>query len=431
MDAQSKIKNALINHLVDLSQVSHIEENLEFPIEVFNENIQQIILEINQSLNFNKDFISMGVIHSLSVACGNKYKLRVKNGYTAPLIFWLCVIGSPGAMKTHPVNLMLKPIKNIDKIEFKKYKQAIDNWNSQEIKQGRKPKFKQLCVSDSTIEALCEVLDYNPRGVSFHKDEIVGLLNDMNKYRKGSDEQFWLESFSNQSMTINRVTKDTTVIDDININIIGTIQDDVLNQIISNHSDNGFIDRFLFSQTELKAYPINDVELRKEVLDAWDEVVNFYNEKSTYLDQEDIVYCEIKDDVMKYYMECDAEYVSYQMSDYENTVIKNYISKIKTYMPRFILFFIIQDVMFDDCDFKATLEHVEKAKKVCDYYLNNARKLFTETEHKRDIDNVFSSIKGATKSEIIKRLQVKGFKNSEIAKKLKVSKSYVSKILSS
>ncbi len=79
----------------------------------------------------------------------------------------------------------------------------------------------------------------------------------MNRYRKGSDEQFWLESFNNGSYIVNRVTKEPLLIEDTHINIIGTIQPDILNGIISQHGANGLTDRFLYTSNETNIYPIS------------------------------------------------------------------------------------------------------------------------------------------------------------------------------
>jgi hypothetical protein len=65
-------------------------------------------------------------------------------------------------------------------------------YNKIDIKQRAnetKPGFKQTIVSDSTLEALHVVHSINKTRICFYKDELVGFLNDMNRYRKGSDEQ--------------------------------------------------------------------------------------------------------------------------------------------------------------------------------------------------------------------------------------------------
>ena len=78
----------------------------------------------------------------------------------------------------------------------------------------------------------------------------------MNKYRKGSDEEFWLESFNNGSYIVNRVTKEPIMVENININIIGTIQHDVLHKVVTDYAGNGLIDRYLSTSAEDKVYPL-------------------------------------------------------------------------------------------------------------------------------------------------------------------------------
>ena len=74
----------------------------------------------------------------------------------------------------------------------------------------------------------------------------------MNKYREGSDEQFWLSSFDGETWVSNRKSTGVSMIDNPHIPIIGGIQPSVLTELASggNRSDSGFMDRILFSYPE-------------------------------------------------------------------------------------------------------------------------------------------------------------------------------------
>ncbi|MGM0806469.1 MAG: DUF3987 domain-containing protein [Bacillota bacterium] len=52
------------------------------------------------------------------------------------------------------------------------------------------PQGQQLVTSDATWEALAEILENNPRGIMFHRDELSGWVKGMDQYRaKGADRQ--------------------------------------------------------------------------------------------------------------------------------------------------------------------------------------------------------------------------------------------------
>ena len=56
----------------------------------------------------------------------------------------------------------------------------------------KKPRKSQFIADDITIEALVDLHQESKNSVGVFKDELAGWFKDMNKYREGSDLQFWL-----------------------------------------------------------------------------------------------------------------------------------------------------------------------------------------------------------------------------------------------
>jgi len=190
----------------------------------------------------------------------------------------------------------------------------------------KKPKFKQILISDYTVEALHQVHNHNPKGLGMYKDELNGFLNDMNKYRKGSDMEFWLESFNNGSFIVNRATKEPVVISDICINLIGTIQHQILTDIIAKYQGNGFIDRFLFTSPESNVYELNDHSIPEGINSKWNDFVKYIYQCSEYFDSEDTIHLKMSDDVFKQYKKIDRQFVVIQKDHNEHNDVKNYLS---------------------------------------------------------------------------------------------------------
>lgn len=404
------------------------EPRPRFPIEVLPDDCQAFINELNRTLKYNRDFLAISMLFVFATVNGNKYKLRVKNGWIAPTVFWFMAVGEPGTMKTHPLGSIIRPLSQIDKASKQRYDMEMDEWNRQEQK-AKKPRFNQILLSDYTIEALHEVHAYNKRGLGLYKDEIVGFLNDMNKYRKGSDEQFWLESFNNSSYQINRVSKEPIRLDDIMINVIGSIQPLVLSKVAKDYAGNGLIDRFLYTAAELEIYPMGTDDINQEWFEWWTSVVMRANDLFDYRDTHDGVILEMTDDAMAEMIATDAEFVRMQTSDEETNEIKTYLSKMKTYLPRFALIIALMDTLFTGIDAEVTGHHFRQARLVCDYFIRSARAVFTEAETAQEIANVRKAKATETKADQILHLSGKGFKNSEIAKALKTPASYVSKVI--
>lgn len=401
-----------------------------FPIEVFPKDVAQFITSLHDTLNYNIDFLSLAAMFTISVCNGNRHKLQVKNGWIAPTIFWFSIVGEPGTMKSHPVGLMINPLRDLDKDSKRLYDVDMEEWNRiDKERKPRKPRFKQILISDYTLEALHDIHDFNKRGIGLYKDELVGFLNDMNKYRKGSDEQFWLESFNNKSYVVNRVTKEPIFIEDININILGTIQPKVLNTIVREFQGNGLVDRFLYSRSESEIYPLPRLDIDPAWIKWWGDAIKNISNSYTYEGPDSTAIIHMTTEAMEFFYDCDLELIEMQRSENITANMKGYLNKIKTYLPRFALLMYIFDRSFGDLTSQVNHSHMERAWQICQYFIKSAMNLFNEVETTMEINEVAQALNGKTKKEKIAHLHAKGFKNNQISKVLTTSPVFVSRIL--
>lgn len=413
-------------------KLSVVEEDIptahdHFPIDVFPKFIQDYIKELNRTLNFHMDFSAAAAMFTVATSNGNRYKLRVKNGWEAPTIFWFACVGYPGTIKTHPVKMLTRPLNKIDVRSKDAFDEELKHYDP-ESKQPR-PKFKQLLISDYTLEALHSIHDINKRGIGLYKDELKGFLNDMNKYRKGSDEEFWLESFNNGSYIVNRVTKDPVMINNICINIIGTIQHDVLHKVVTQYAGNGLIDRFLFTASETTVYPLTDLEINERYMIQWNELINRINEYYSYHNHHDSETLTMGPDAFQVYKKIDEEYVGIQNGNDKSQGLKNYLSKMKTYIPRFALLLAIMESICEGVEVEVTPDHMLGAKKVADYFVSTAEKIFDTHDVLLDIQEAETNMRGLKKSEKIIKLSEKGYRGSDISRYFGMSRQAVSKII--
>lgn len=404
-----------------------------FPIDVFPQSVQEIVYELKEGADYYEDFVSVAILAAYATCNGNKIKLRVKNSWLAPSIFWFIALGAPGTKKTHPLKTILKPLIESDISSKKQYDSEIKDYEAGD-KKGKKPQFHQTLMQDYTIEALHLVHSINPKGICLYKDEIKGFLNDMNKYKaggKGSDEQFWLESFNNGHYTVNRVTRDPLMIENINIQLIGTIQPEVLDDVISEYSGNGLVDRFLFTRAETKVYPMSKKDIDPNVLQRWNDNIKsiLAHPEMWYTDERDTKILDMDDTCKDMYFTFDEWLTDIQNDENETSQIRGYISKLKSYYPRFILILTLMDMFADGVEAEVTPEVMERAERVTKYFLSTARAVFAESEENRENKSVLAGLNGKTKVEKIQILHKRGFKNAEIASLLKTYASYVSKVL--
>ena len=407
---------------------------INFPLWVLPDDVQQYIGGLRHALNYKEDFLAVAFMFTVASLNGNKYKLRVKNGWTAATTFWFAVVGESGVMKSHPINQMVRPIKTIDKASKKHYDALMEDYNridEKDRKRAVKPKFRQILIEDFTLESAHHAHDTNKRGLGLHKDELVGFLNDMNKYRKGSDEQFWLESFNNSSYIVNRVTKEPLMIDNIMINIIGSIQPSVLNEVAGAANGNGLVERFLYTTSESNIYPISVADINPDWIKWYDSIINNIEKQLEYIDQDDTVILEMTPEAFRLFVQQDSDLCDIQKNDNETSGMRNYINKIKTYMPRFALLMCIMQGTIEGTKFEVTAEHMKRASALSDYFISSARSIFQDGERSKEASIVKRAMnsKGMTKIEQIVELKSKGFSQVEIAKQLNTPASYVSRIL--
>ena len=438
-----------------IDEVKHLDV-FPFPIDIFPDVLREFIKEVSVKANFSQDFISVSIMSVVSTVLGQKVELLVDETWRTNPIFWFAVVGAPGSKKSHPVRFVIDPLKRFDKISKEQYDIELSNYNAylelneHEKKQNDriyKPDWMQYVVKDATSEALFYVHNINKNGILLYKDELMGWIKGMGQYKggKGDEMEKFLSMFDGDELKINRVSKEPLFLDKTCMNLIGTIQNEVISQI---PKDNGFLHRFLFTNTDSKIKRRSELKIDKAH-------INNYN---IFLDEvKKLVECvsgkiifEITDDASEKYTFIDNWICDLQESDDTEPFIVEYCEKLKTYFPRFCLLisameFVHNDTLTtkkvntddnwfsvnDDNDIRHTIEvgHMEKAFDLIKYFLRTAEILFAENKIKKEVKEVALRMNGKTKLEKIEEMYLKGIKAIDISKELDVSKSYVSKII--
>jgi hypothetical protein len=147
----------------------------------------------------------------------------------------------------------MAPIQAIQKVLYQEYREALadyENLSAEERKETPRPTLRQLITTDATIEALKEVLDTNPNGLIFARDELSGWARAFGQYKsgKGDDRQNWLSFWSGSQIVCNRKGQPPVFIDDPFVCLVGLLPPDVLNELIDPQGrEDGMEARILFS----------------------------------------------------------------------------------------------------------------------------------------------------------------------------------------
>ena len=150
--------------------------NKKFPTEIFPKNIQNLIVNAENTVGYHPDYLSAGILSTCSTAIGNSVKLS-NGSYLSPSILWEAIIGRSGDGKTHPLEFAKKPLENFDKQNYQNFKKSLSLYNNKGEKDKiSKPAYAKFILGDYTPEKLLESLQQNDKGVLIFKDELIGWV---------------------------------------------------------------------------------------------------------------------------------------------------------------------------------------------------------------------------------------------------------------
>lgn len=387
----------------------------EFPIDIFNENIQVLIKELTEKTNAIPDFIGTSLLYTASVCIGNSFLGRACNTFIENASLWIANVANSGVGKTPSVKPILNPLrkKNIHLVkdynnkldDFKRYDKLTKKEKENEI-EVKEPLRTQILVNDITQEALMEIHGDNVGGLGVDKDELAGWIKDMDKYRAGSDVQFWLSSWNGEAVFSNRKTSKSAFVQMPFISVYGGIQPKVFRMFNSEElNDSGFLSRLLISYPETKVPYLNLASIDEDLL-LWynEEIIRCFDviRRNVHVNEDG----EIKPTIIDFAPEASLYFkdVYNKMSDIQNSeevseYLKTMYPKQKNYIIRFSLILHIFNCFFDKSKYteQIELETVKKAVKLSDYFIEQAKKVKVESNDLNDIKA--TTTKGKTAHE--------------------------------
>ncbi|MEG1400781.1 DUF3987 domain-containing protein [Bacteroides sp.] len=274
----------------------------QFPLHIFPAKFQDIARTTSNCLGYPLDFIAGSMLFVMSVAVGNTYSVKVKEGWTECAILYLAIVGKAGTNKSHPMSFAMRPLFDHDVKEHRKFKTLFAEYQellslSKTERENRgvnetptAPSLKKFVVSDITQEGLAYIHEQNKQGICLYVDELKTWTNNFNRYSKGSEEQFWLSNFSGKPIIVDRRSNEHSIsVRKSFISVIGSIQFHQLCDLAKgDKSDNGFIDRILFVvPCDLqKRYWSND-ELPQHINILWGNLIGELIDIDCALDEND------------------------------------------------------------------------------------------------------------------------------------------------
>lgn len=262
---------------------NELPEVESFEPEILPESIRGYILDTSQRQQSPLDFVAHAAICGLSAVLGRKCLIRPKQNddWTVVPNLWGMVVGRPSTMKSPSIKEALKPLQameaeatkqyRLDKQEydqklklFKIEEKQAEETAKKQLKSNRDDALKALkdaefdesppvrrrfIVNDATVPKLGELLNENPNGLLWYRDELSGWLSELQKEDNQAERAFYLECFDgNCRYTYDRIGRGTIEIENCTLSVIGGIQPSkvkpLVRQAAKGVADDGLLQRF-------------------------------------------------------------------------------------------------------------------------------------------------------------------------------------------
>ena len=443
---KSKIKE--LKKSIEITEEPKInKEDLVFPIDIFPKDIQTYLLECNSKLDSSVEYMGVSLLWLISVCIGNTIDVEVKNGWNENLSVWISVVGKAGLGKTPSISNIIFPLIKINAKEIKNYIKESEKYEyytnlpkkeKDEHSEVFKPKKTQFIANDITLEALVDLHQESDNSVGVFKDELAGWLKDMNKYREGSDLEFWLSTWSGKSVNLNRLTRKGSFVEKPFIPVLGGIQPSIFNTFYTDENkDNGFMDRMLLCYPDLKIDHYNDSEISEDILKWYKEIIiSFYDTlKGVITRNEDgdieTLTAKFCPDAKIEWKRMFNEMTDIQNNEEENEYLKSMFPKQKSYIPRFACLIHVFDEFFTEGGNTLLIskESVLKAEKLSKYFIATAKKIKINSVEVSKLKTTIVANKGKNEKEKLFEIWKlsNNFNKSETAELLGVSRVTIGK----
>ncbi|MFN6983122.1 MAG: DUF3987 domain-containing protein, partial [Brevundimonas sp.] len=186
---------------------------------------------------------AMAVISGVAASKGWVIRPDPDNGtWEEAPVLWVVMIGPSGAGKTPVLREVGKPVWELERALAEEnqvlqgeFEAELQAWSSKK-KEERGPRpvpppKRRLVVTDTTPEALAEILSHNP-GVISIQDELKGLLASWAREDRTEGRTLYLSAYTGHALVVDRKSYGTTYLERPMVALLGGIQPGPWNLIV-------------------------------------------------------------------------------------------------------------------------------------------------------------------------------------------------------
>lgn len=256
-----------------------------FPLALLPKSISAYASDIAERMSCPVEFAAVGLLTTLASAIGGQIHIKPEEFGTwmVPAGIWAMTVSPPSSIKTPPLSEALRPLRNLDREAAEQHRLAIQQYeidkgiydkgiksaiqsgnNNPGLVEPIKPGMKRYIVNDTTYEKLIEIAQANQDGILVFRDELVGWFHSLNKENQKEARGLYLTGWAGtESYATDRIGRGHVRADRVNISLLGTIQPNVVRQIVYDAVSGGGGDDGLIARFQLAVYPDPTREYKK------------------------------------------------------------------------------------------------------------------------------------------------------------------------
>lgn len=268
------------------------------PTEVFHPDIEKIIIEVSEAKSVPQEMIIANILALASACIGRSRGIKYREDWKEHANLFMLLIAESGNGKSPAFEYIFKDVTRIEEIQKSIWKTQRKQYEEEMIMfrkskdankvPPQKPANIQFLIDDTTMEAVSERLEDNPRGLFWHIDEFTGFFASIDRYNKagGDGKNRLLKVWNVGKWSSSRKSKDGVAeeryIANASIGMFGCIQPHLLKSTFTyNDLMQGLPQRFLYiraKQEKPMQYPTPEISNEVSFL------INMITEKLLSLD---------------------------------------------------------------------------------------------------------------------------------------------------
>jgi DNA polymerase I-like protein with 3'-5' exonuclease and polymerase domains len=258
-----------------------------FPTRLLPPVLSDLVETAARSIGCDPALVACPALAVAAGCVGNSRAVFLKRGWTEPCLLWSLTVARSGGHKSPAWQAATEPLLALQMDLFEQHQgeaeahaRALEAWQDQPRgergeKPAKPPEPRCFITSDTTVEALGETLQNNPRGLLMARDELDAWFKSFTRYNGrggGTDRPQWLEFHRAGTLRIDRRTADRKRISvrRAAVSITGTIQPEVLAQSLDLDAlQAGLGARFLLAMPPRKRRRWTEDDVPEELVDRY------------------------------------------------------------------------------------------------------------------------------------------------------------------